>query len=177
VWRRNMIMRDRETGTLWQHATGEALIGPLQGARLNFLGGELITWAGWKKAHPHTLAALEPAEWGGMLSRERVMPLLEKATSLIAGIAPGKTQNDKRLPAHETVVGISVDGEARAYRLVDLQQVSIIEESFNNRNIRVEYDATSSLVRAFADGSSLIIQRTWWLGWYEFHPETTIFGA
>jgi len=35
VWRRNMIMRDQETGTLWQQATGEALIGPLKRGATN----------------------------------------------------------------------------------------------------------------------------------------------
>lgn len=46
VWRRNMIIRDRETGTLWQQANGEALIGPLQGTQLQALGGELMNWMG-----------------------------------------------------------------------------------------------------------------------------------
>jgi hypothetical protein len=40
VYRRNMIIRDRQTGTLWQHATGEALMGPLKGVQLQLLGGE-----------------------------------------------------------------------------------------------------------------------------------------
>jgi hypothetical protein len=31
VRRRNMIMRDRETGTIWQHETGEALLGRYRG--------------------------------------------------------------------------------------------------------------------------------------------------
>ena len=48
VYRRNMIIRDRQTGTLWQHATGEALMGPLKGVQLRPLGGELIRWSRWK---------------------------------------------------------------------------------------------------------------------------------
>jgi hypothetical protein len=31
--------------TLWQQATGEALIGPLKGTRLRPLGGELTRWS------------------------------------------------------------------------------------------------------------------------------------
>ena len=43
-----MIFRDRETGTLWQQATGEAVAGPLKGATLQLLSGEILTWAGWE---------------------------------------------------------------------------------------------------------------------------------
>ncbi len=41
VHRRNMIMRDRETGTIWQHETGEALMGKYRGKTLDLLGGAL----------------------------------------------------------------------------------------------------------------------------------------
>lgn len=175
VWRRNMIMRDRETGTLWQQATGEALVGPLAGKQLDLLAGELTTWGGWKTAHPATLAALEPSEWQGMLPRDKMMPMLEKITTFVAGFAPGKSRTDRRLPPRETVVGILVEGTSRAYRLIDLQQVGIIEELFNGQRIKVEFDEPTAVVRVYANGTPLHGQRTWWLGWYEFHPQTTIF--
>ena len=60
VYRRNMIIRDRQTGTLWQHATGEALMGPLKGVQLQLLGGELTSWSRWKEMYPHTSMAGEP---------------------------------------------------------------------------------------------------------------------
>lgn len=111
----------------------------------------------------------------GKVVKKRTTALLEKATSFVAGFAPGQTRYDKRLPAREPIVGIHFDGAARAYPLDDVQQAGIIEELFNGKNIRVEYDAKRNLVRVFADGSPIIAQRTWWLGWYEFHPQTTIF--
>lgn len=93
-------MRDRETGALWQHATGEALIGPLAGAKLEWLGGEQMTWAAWRTEHPDTVVALEPAEWSGM----RHVPwwgcrVLEFATAHAAAL-PGLSANDRRLPMH-----------------------------------------------------------------------------
>jgi len=173
VWRRNMIMRDRETGTLWQHATGEALIGPLQGASLTLLGGELVTWAGWIAAHPYTLAALEPSEWKGMVSKEKVTKVLERATNLVT--LPGITQTDTRLPAREAIVGILIDSIARAYRLADLKERGHVDETIGGQKIRIVYDENQNMVRAFRDGTQMHVQRTWWAGWYEFHPKTTIF--
>ncbi len=175
VWRRNMVIRDRETGTLWQQATGEALIGPLQGEQLTLLGGELLTWAGWKTAHPTTFASLEPEVWTGMLPKERVTAVLEKITYFVSKIAPGKTPNDKRLPPYAAIVGILIDGIVRAYPLAVLQEMDVIKEMVNGKNIRIEHDVTTDLVRAFIDGEAIMIKRTWWLGWYEFHPQTTLY--
>ncbi len=59
-WRWNMIMRDRETGSLWQQATGEAVFGPLAGRQLQLLGGEQTAWAGWRDEHPQTEANRAP---------------------------------------------------------------------------------------------------------------------
>lgn len=170
-----MIIRDRETGSLWQHATGEALAGPLQGTKLTLLGGELITWAGWQKAHPNTLAALEPDEWTGMMPKERVTAVLDKVTS--HATVPGKTRRDTRLPTHETIIGIIVDDTARAYPLAGLRRLGTVEEMVNGRQISVIFDANHDSVQAFADNDQLFPQRTWWAGWYEFHPQTTIFDS
>lgn len=172
-----MVIRDRETGTLWQQATGEGLIGPLQGEQLTLLGGELLTWAGWKAAHPNTLAALEPEEWTGMLPKERITAVLEKITYQVAKIAPGKTPNDKRLPPYEAVIGIAIESVARAYPLATLQQKGTIEEMYAGQTIRIEHDAETELVRAFVNDEPVLIKRTWWLGWYEFYPQTTCYES
>ena len=168
-----MIIRDNETGTLWQHATGEAVAGPLKGEQLTLLGGELVTWGGWKQAHPNSVAALEPEEWTGMVSKERVTAVLEKVTSFAT--VPGKTRRDERLPSHQIVVGIVVEGTARAYPLAALPRLGSVVEMVNGRRIELIYDETHDVVRAFADDTQLMAQRTWWTGWYEFHPQTTIY--
>ena len=175
VWRRNMVIRDNETETLWQHATGEGLVGPLQGERLTLLGGEMISWSGWKEAHPHSLAALEPEEWTGLVSKERVTAVLEKVTSVAT--VPGRTRRDERLRAHEMVVGIVVDDEARAYPLIELGRLGRVEEVVNGRQLEIAYDETHDVVRAFVDGTPVTVQRTWWSGWFEFHPQTKIFTS
>ncbi|MCB9154847.1 MAG: DUF3179 domain-containing protein [Caldilineae bacterium] len=174
VWRRNMVIRDRETGSLWQHATGEAVAGPLKGERLTVLSGELITWAGWKQAHPDTEAALEPEDWTGLIPKARVKRVLEKVTSVAT--IPGKSVPDKRLPSHEMIIGIVVGDLARAYPLSELRRLGSVCETINGRQIEVIFDEEHDVVRASVDGAGAVPQRTWWTGWYEFHPGTTIYG-
>jgi hypothetical protein len=173
VWRRNMVIRDRETGSLWQHATGEAVAGPLQGKMLTLLGGQLTTWGGWQAAHPYTLAAQDPEEWGGRLSKAKVTKVLDTVTSFAT--APGLTKPDRRLPSHEVVIGIMIDGIARAYPLETLIELGVIDDEIEGEQIRLEYDPTHDAVRATMNDAPINAARTWWTGWYEFHPETTLF--
>jgi hypothetical protein len=52
----NFVMRDRQTGSLWQQATGIAFEGPMKGKRLTMVDFLLTTWGEWRTQHPDTLA-------------------------------------------------------------------------------------------------------------------------
>lgn len=48
------LMRDRETGTLWQALTGQAIEGELFGERLERLPSHYSFWFAWSDFHPET---------------------------------------------------------------------------------------------------------------------------
>lgn len=150
VYRRNMIIRDRQTGTLWQHATGEALLGPLKGAQLQPLGGELTRWSKWKEMNPHTSLAVEPipehGRFPGLIPRDRLEYLLETFSTNYA--APGFV-TDNRLPMHEEIVGVSLAGVDRAYRLVVIRNQGVIHDRIGENSIAIVYDADADYVNAF----------------------------
>ena len=54
LWRNSLIMRDRESGTLWSHITGRAIEGPARGAALRAIDSVQTTWAKWSAEHPDT---------------------------------------------------------------------------------------------------------------------------
>ena len=174
VWRRNMIMRDKETGTLWQHATGEALIGPLKGTQLEILGGSLMNWGEWKLEHPNTTLALEPEEWKGILSREKVLELTDLITPSLR--LPGVV-NDKRLPFNEEVVGIVLNGESYAYSISALREEKEIIGIVGNTEIRVCLDLEGNHVSVVSADGPIRFERGLWLGWSEFHPTTGVYKS
>ena len=49
----NFVMRDVQTGTWWQHVTGEALVGPLKGRRLEMYTWVLDYWFDWREHNPN----------------------------------------------------------------------------------------------------------------------------
>jgi len=48
------LMRDRETGGLWQVLTGQAVGGELFGKRLECLPSHYSFWFAWRDFHPQT---------------------------------------------------------------------------------------------------------------------------
>jgi len=114
----NFIMRDEETGSWWQQVSGEAILGPLKGARLKAVPQDEISFALWKREQPggrvlrpdpRTLAAgrYVKADW------ETKMQNVPVATRTF----------DKRLAPRELVVGVTVNGKSKAYpmKLIDPQ--------------------------------------------------------
>jgi uncharacterized protein DUF3179 len=52
LYRRNLLLYDRETESLWSQLLSEAVTGSLAGKSLKSLPVENTTWAAWRSAHP-----------------------------------------------------------------------------------------------------------------------------
>lgn len=56
-----MTWWDHGTGSVWSQPLGEAIMGPLEGARLEPMSVTFSSWGAWREAHPDTLALDAPA--------------------------------------------------------------------------------------------------------------------
>ena len=50
--RNDLIMYDRETETLWQQITGEAIVGEGAGTQLDFLTSQIVSWSDFRDSFP-----------------------------------------------------------------------------------------------------------------------------
>lgn len=57
-----MTWWDHATGSVWSQPLGEAILGPMAGARLELLPSTLTTWDAWLTAHPDS-EALDVHAW------------------------------------------------------------------------------------------------------------------
>ncbi|MCP4358460.1 MAG: DUF3179 domain-containing protein [Chloroflexi bacterium] len=133
----DLIMYDRQTESLWQQFTGEAIVGDQVGnGRLTFLPSFLISFDDFRAAYPD----------GVILSKETGFnrpygnnPYVGYDT--IGGRDPFLFQGeiDGRLPAVERVVTVSLDEEGLdiAYPLSVLSAVGIINDEQGGRNLAV----------------------------------------
>ncbi len=176
VFRRNLIMEDDASGTLWQQATGTAIYGPHAGTTLEVLPAMQLPWREAKRDRRMslTVAAEPPDAPRAPFASERGFGLLQRATDRIT--VPGHTTLSDVLPRRETVFGLVVNGEARAYPRERCREVGNFTDTLGGVDLHFDYDPERRSVHVTrADGAPPpIVEQHWWLGWNEFHPDTTV---
>ena len=103
----NFLMRDKETGTWWQQITGKAIYGPLQGAELELVLSDELTFGEWRKEFPEGQVLAPVAKY-----TKEYDPNWEPDVAKLPVVIsfPGT-----ELKSRDVVIGLTVDGAARAY--------------------------------------------------------------
>src|SRR5690606_4077898 len=177
VHRRNMIIRDIQTGTVWQQGTGEAMYGKLTGKQLEFYFYLQTTLTDWIKQNPNTFIAKESDNVRkSFVPKDRLMKVLKKVTETF--IAPGKTDLTG-LPAREKIWGLELNGQSKAYPISELKKVTEITDNLGGVEIQIRYNPNDNQVNGtvLTTNEPLKFQNHWWFGWKEFHPDTEIWKA
>lgn len=157
----NFVMKDRQTGSRWQQATGECFEGALEGQRLELYPFLLTTWKEWRRRHPDTLALLPEPELADQYQRVARMAQRRRSGGRRGRRLQGVLREDKRLPTHEQVMGLEVGGGHKAYPLEVLKQQAVVEDQVGTEPVLVVYNAPTETTTAFSrrlDGRVLSFQ-------------------
>ncbi len=103
----NFLMRDKETGTWWQQITGKAIYGPLQGATLELVLSDELTFGEWRTESPNGQVLAPVAKY-----KKEYEPNWEPDVAKLPVVIsfPGT-----ELKSRDVVVGLTIAGGARAY--------------------------------------------------------------
>jgi Protein of unknown function (DUF3179) len=103
----NFLMRDHETGTWWQQITGKAIYGPLQGAALDLVLSDELSFGEWRTEFP---------------SGQVLAPLAKYTKKYDANWEPDVAKlpvvisfPNTELKSRDVVIGLTINGAARAY--------------------------------------------------------------
>jgi hypothetical protein len=175
VFRRNLIMEDNMTNSLWQQATGECINGPLKGKNLELLPSFQIPWSEAKKIENLKLAFAPNQSKKAILATKIGFKLLKLATNYM--MAPGYTKLSKQISPREVVFGININGKAKAYPLSVVKNSGKLHDSLNGIDLDIEFNPhLNTLQITRRDGGNVpIVEKHWWLGWNEFHPNTEVY--
>jgi Protein of unknown function (DUF3179) len=103
----NFLMRDKETGTWWQQITGKAIYGPLQGATLELVLSDELTFGEWRTEFPNGQVLAPVAKY-----TKEYEPNWEPEVAKLPVVIsfPGT-----ELKSRDVVIGLTINGVARAY--------------------------------------------------------------
>ena len=137
----NFIMRDEETGTWWQQVSGQAILGPLKGKRLERVPQDELTFARWRTEQPR----------GRVLRPDpRVKEYAEKNWEANIAKLPVVTPNiDRRLQPRTLVSGVKAGDHAKAYPMTAIQRQSPIIDTIGPTPVVILLGPDGKSVRAF----------------------------
>ena len=141
------VMYDHQTDSEWAHFTGAAITGPFAGTKLEILPAFHTTWGQWKKLHPDTLVLDKEGEYGSPFYEFDSYEFYYSDGS--AGVF-GETRSDDRLHRKEFVLGLLMDGQAKAYAFGDLNEHPVVNDSFAGQELVVTFDPESATGGVFS---------------------------
>jgi ribosomal protein L12E/L44/L45/RPP1/RPP2 len=137
----NFLMRDKETGTWWQQITGKALYGPLQGASLELVPSDEITFGEWKSEVSDGKVLAEVPKYVKEYD-SNWEPDVAKLPVVIS--FPGT-----ELKSRDVVVGLEIEGHARAYPWDALVKQSPVMDHVHNMPLLVAVGPDGKSFRVF----------------------------
>ncbi len=167
LYNANLLMYDRQTGSLWSQFTGEVIAGPLLGkaARLERIPADIVSWQDWREAHPQTQVLARPTKVETprgtiylAMSRYDRYPYDEYLLKPQVGFGVNVEELDLRgMNPKRKVIGVVVDGRSKAYVEYLVNQEKIINDLVGEEPL-VLFRAPDDRIRAFrrvVDGQAL----------------------
>lgn len=159
LYNANLLMYDRQTGSLWSQFLGEVIAGPLLGkaATLIRLPADIVSWGIWKQAHPDTQVLERPSTVrtpsGGTqyLTVDRYDRYIYEEYRLKQEIGYGvdiRQLNLRGISSKRKVVGVIVNDMPKAYEEFLIKDTEVINDDVGSEPI-VLLRAPDDRIRAF----------------------------
>jgi len=170
LYQSDVLMFDRESESLWSQLAMKAVSGPAVGNELNWLPSEHLTWEAWRKKYPH----------GEVLSTDTGYKRNYREEAYSTYFASDKIMypvphTRKELPNKTSVIGVIIDGKAKAYPVKDLPAHNAIKDKVGNKQIVVRYDARRKYPQIIgSQGEKIPYVKVFWFAWQAFYPKTEL---
>ena len=174
LYQSDLLMYDHQTESLWSQIGMHAVAGPLTGEKLTPIFLEHTTWAEWHAAHPSTLVLSTKTGSFRNYDRDPYSGYAESSELFF-----DTAHFDSRYHPKEWVVGIELDGVAKAYLMAEIKKIrSPLNDRIGKQSIVLHFNIdTRSVSVTTANGMPIPSVMAFWFAWYAFHPDTQVFAA
>lgn len=172
LYNSDVLLYDQQTQSLWSQLMAKAISGKMSGQKLKALPTSLTTWGDWKKRHPNTLVL--STDTGFRRDYEKTPYQGYEATPRL--FFPVSHSSNK-LSNKEKVIGIEVEGKAKAYPLGQLQKAKgVLTDDFNGYKFTIKYNRKANSATIYDEmGREWPSVTLFWFAWYTFYPDTEVF--
>lgn len=175
LWNSNLLMYDRKTDTLWSQVKAEAVVGEMTGTRLKVTPSDVTRFGIWKEQFPQGEVLTDET---GTLRSYGGNPYADSYEGIQTFFPYSGT--DSRLGPQDIVLGIVIDGRARAYHDRAVERAGSFIDEFAGKKFSVEWNDELHSVRIFEvqpDGSKVNAAPVigFWFSWVSSYQDTELF--
>ena len=153
IYRSNMLMFDRLTGSLWNHFAGEPVLGLLadSGIKLPRLPLVLTTWSEWRARHPKTTVLnietgiFEPQEY---LPESDPQAVYQEYFNSPNTVFPVWNRSDA-LQTKDVVLGVTTANGSKAYPASSLRSERVVNDIIGGPEIVIVASGSSQAARVY----------------------------
>ncbi len=169
----DLVMYDRKTNSLWGQITTTAIVGEKTGTKLRKISAQLMSWPQAIETYP--TAKVLSTDTGFDYSYDK--PNYQKYYNSDKVIFP-VSNLDARANSKEIVYGISINGQNMAFTETYLEKNTSFDQTFNDVVIHIENRGNGDVSAKYKKTGEVIpITHSYWFAWYNFHPNTVLFGG
>lgn len=174
LYNSDVLLHDRGTESLWSQILGRAVAGPLKGTELQSLPLTHTSWSAWHERHPRTEVLSVETGFARDYARDPYDGY-DKVPRLMFDVQ----HRDERLPLKAWVLGLVIDGQARAYPFDRLalhaDAAGRLRDEIAGRQVEIRFDRRHGSAEAFdGQGRALAAVTAYWFAWAAFHPGTDL---
>lgn len=125
LWKRSLVMYDKETDSKWSHIKGLAMQGPLRGKKLEQVPCVTTDWKTWSKEHPDGTVVMM-----SRTSREYRTEFYRRPGDFVLGIAEG--------------------GDAKAWAFDALGKTPVVNDSWGGKPVVVLFSGDAMTARLYS---------------------------
>jgi hypothetical protein len=172
LFKSNVLIYDHQTESLWSQLKETAIAGPMVGKKLTKLSAVRTTWKRWLDNHPSTKVLSTDTGYNRDYTVDPYAGYYE-AMGMMFPVGDVRSE----LPAKEMVLGVEIDGTAKAYPLsMFKQKTDGFKDQIGPNPIRIVLSEAGQIVAVLDRQSrSIPVIFAYWFAWQAFHPQTTVY--
>jgi len=173
LYKSNVLIYDHQTESLWSQLKETAIAGPMVGKKLRKIAAKRTTWKRWLQKHLQTRVLSTDT---GYARNYAIDPYEGYYRALGIMFPVGDVRND--LPAKEMVLGIEINGAAKAYALLVLERnTGMIKDEIGENPVQIILSKEGQVVDVLNHQAQTIPAIfAYWFAWQAFHPDTAVYG-
>lgn len=168
----DLVMYDRQTSTLWQQITGEAIVGEHFGKNLTQIPMSGMRWIDIKKEFSSAQVLSQDT---GFSRDYNSYPYGDYEQSSQVNF-PNEGGVDNTIHPKTVVYGVEIDGKFKAYQEERIKNQELrIKDKIAGVDVEVDYNSGDVTVVRLDTNDEIPATRLFWFAWKTFHPDTELY--